>query len=153
MIGCGRPSAITRAALSGWRMVRRWILEPLRPSSNAVRSSLAFPVWSLRPSCKARHSTPRCCARSGRHAADLGLYVFIHPLPRVIAWPQMYVDDLGRMLGWEFSLMAAAVRIINSGLLDELPTLKIQFSHFPGGIGRYLPPNHGLQARAKNGTP
>jgi len=84
--------------------------------------------------------------------ADLGLYVFIHPLPRVIAWPQMYVDDLGRMLGWEFSLMAATVRIINSGLLDELPTLKIQFSHFAGGIGRYLPRIHGLQDREKNGT-
>src|SRR5262249_27108953 len=51
----------------------------------------------------------------------------------------MYVDDLGRMLGWEFSLMAATVRIINSGLLDQLPTLKIQFSHFAGGIGRALP--------------
>src|SRR6516165_9542383 len=84
--------------------------------------------------------------------ADLGLYVFIHPLPRVIAWAQMYADDLGRMLGWEFSLMAATVRIINSGLLDELPTLKIQFSHFAGGIGRYLPRIHGLQDREKNGT-
>ena len=34
-----------------------------------------------------------------RAAADLGLYVFVHPLARVIAWPQLYVDDLGRMLG------------------------------------------------------
>src|SRR5215470_2184387 len=93
-------------------------------------------VESLRPFWKA--------------TADLGLYVFIHPLPRVIAWPQMYGDDLGRMLGWEFSLMAATVRIINSGLLDELPTLKIQFSHFAGGIGRYLPRIHGLQDREKN---
>ena len=84
--------------------------------------------------------------------ADLGLYVFIHPLPRVIAWPQMYMDDLGRMLGWEFSLMAAAVRLINSGLLDELPTLKIQISHFAGGIGRYLPRIRGLQDRERNCT-
>ena len=43
-------------------------------------------------------------------AADLGMYVFIHPLPKVISWDQMYNDDLGRMLGWEFSLMTAAVR-------------------------------------------
>ena len=84
--------------------------------------------------------------------ADLGLYVFIHPLPRVVAWAQMYADDLGRMLGWEFSLMVATVRIINSGLLDELPKLKIQFSHFAGGIGRYLPRIDGLQDREKNGT-
>jgi predicted TIM-barrel fold metal-dependent hydrolase len=54
-----------------------------------------------------------------KECADLGLYVFIHPLPRVIAWPQMYADDLGRMLGWEFSLMVATVRLINSGLFDD----------------------------------
>jgi predicted TIM-barrel fold metal-dependent hydrolase len=85
-------------------------------------------------------------------AADLGLYVFIHPLPRVIAWNAMDADDLGRMLGWEFSLMVAAVRLINSGLLDELPTLKIQFAHFAGGIARYLPRIRGLQQREKAGT-
>jgi predicted TIM-barrel fold metal-dependent hydrolase len=84
--------------------------------------------------------------------ADLGLYVFIHPLPRVIRWNQMGADDLGRMLGWEFSLMTATVRIINSGLLDELPTLKIQFSHFSGGIGRYLGRIRGFQQRDKWGT-
>jgi predicted TIM-barrel fold metal-dependent hydrolase len=85
-------------------------------------------------------------------AADLGLYVFIHPLPRVIGWAHMDADDLGRMLGWEFSLMVATVRLINSGLLDELPTLKIQVSHFAGGIGRYLPRIRGLQQREKSGT-
>ena len=85
-------------------------------------------------------------------AADLGLYVFIHPLPRVIAWSAMDADDLGRMLGWEFSLMVATVRLINSGLLDKLPTLKIQVSHFAGGIARYLPRILGLQQREKMGT-
>jgi predicted TIM-barrel fold metal-dependent hydrolase len=84
--------------------------------------------------------------------ADLGLYVFIHPLPRVISWSRMYDDDLGRMLGWEFSLMTAAVRVINGGLLDELPTLKIQFSHFAGGIGRYLGRIRGFQQREKWAT-
>src|SRR5437016_5757912 len=85
-------------------------------------------------------------------AADLGLYVFIHPLPRVIDWSAMDADDLGRMLGWEFSLMVATVRLINSGLLDELPTLRIQISHFAGGIARYLPPIRGIQQRDKMGT-
>src|SRR5258707_4496887 len=84
--------------------------------------------------------------------ADLGLYVFIHPLPRVIRWGHMGADDLGRMLGWEFSLMTATVRVINSGLLDELPALKIQFSHFSGGIGRYLGRIRGFQQRDKWGT-
>jgi predicted TIM-barrel fold metal-dependent hydrolase len=87
-----------------------------------------------------------------RRCADMDLYVYIHPLPRVIAWPQMYVDDLGRMLGWEFSLMVAVVRLINSGLFDELPTLRVHVSHFGGGIGRYLPRIRGLQDRERNGT-
>jgi predicted TIM-barrel fold metal-dependent hydrolase len=87
-----------------------------------------------------------------RAAAELGLYVFIHPLPNVIRWQHMDADDLGRMLGWEFSLMVAAVRLINSGVLDELPTLKIQFSHFAGGLGRYLGRVRGFQQRDKWGT-
>lgn len=87
-----------------------------------------------------------------RAAADLGLYVFIHPLPNVIQWPHMYADDLGRMLGWQFSLMVAAVRMINSGLLDELPGLTVQFSHFAAGLGRYLGRIRGFQQREKWGT-
>jgi predicted TIM-barrel fold metal-dependent hydrolase len=87
-----------------------------------------------------------------RTAADLDLYVFIHPLPGVISWNQMHADDFGRMLGWEFSLMTATMRVINSGLLDELPGLKIQFSHFSGGIGRYLGRIKGFQQRDKWGT-
>lgn len=85
-------------------------------------------------------------------ATDLGMYVFIHPLPRVIAWDKVYADDLGRMLGWEFSLMLATVRVINSGLLDDLPGLNIQFAHFAGGIGRYLGRVRGFQQRDKWGT-
>ena len=84
--------------------------------------------------------------------ADLNLYVFIHPLARVISWDQMYADDLGRMLGWQFSLMMAGVRLINSGVLDKLPTLNVQFAHFAGGIGRYLGRVRGFQQRDKWGT-
>jgi predicted TIM-barrel fold metal-dependent hydrolase len=87
-----------------------------------------------------------------RAAADLGLYVFIHPLPNVIRWEHMDADDLGRMLGWQFSLMVAAVRMINSGLFDELPTLNVQFSHFAAGLGRYLGRIRGFQQRDKWGT-
>ena len=87
-----------------------------------------------------------------RTASDLGLYVFIHPLPQVIAWVHMNADDLGRMLGWQFSLMVAAIRMINSGLLDELPTLRVQFSHFAAGLGRYLGRIRGFQQREKWGT-
>src|SRR6204780_5767831 len=55
--------------------------------------------------------------------ADLGLYVFIHPLPRVIAWARMDADDLGRMLGWEFSRVTAAGRVLDCGVLGEVPGL------------------------------
>src|SRR5258708_1310441 len=90
------------------------------------RQSLPLDAEELRPFWKA--------------AADLGLYVFIHPLPRVISWNQVYADDLGRMLGWEFSLMVQTVRLINSGLLDDLPNLNVQFPHFPGAFRPYLGP-------------
>jgi predicted TIM-barrel fold metal-dependent hydrolase len=84
--------------------------------------------------------------------ADLGLYVFVHPLAGVIRWKHMNADDLGRMLGWEFSLMTATVRLINCGVLDDLPTLKVQFAHFSGGIGRYSGRVRGFQQREKWGT-
>jgi predicted TIM-barrel fold metal-dependent hydrolase len=84
--------------------------------------------------------------------ADLNLYVFIHPLAKLISWDKMYADDLGRMLGWEFSLMTGAVRLINSGVLDDLPSLNVQFAHFAGGIGRYLGRVRGFQQRDKWGT-
>jgi predicted TIM-barrel fold metal-dependent hydrolase len=87
-----------------------------------------------------------------RAASELGLYVFIHPLAGIINWNLMEADDLGRMFGWEFSLMIATIRIINSGLLDELPDLKIHFSHFSGGIGRYRGRYNGFQQRSKWGT-
>jgi len=84
--------------------------------------------------------------------ADLGLYVFVHPLPRVINWPQVYKDDLGRMLGWEFSLMVAVVRLINSRLLDDLPTLNIQWAHYAAGAARYLTRINAFQQRERLAT-
>ena len=64
----------------------------------------------------------------------------------------MYADDLGRILGWEFSLMTATLRLINSGVLDDIPHLKVQFSHFSGGIGRYMTRIKGFQQRSVWGT-
>jgi hypothetical protein len=64
----------------------------------------------------------------------------------------MNADDLGRMLGWQFSLMVAAVRMINCGLLDELPALNVQFSHFAAGLGRFLGRIRGFQQRDRWGT-
>ena len=143
---------IIPAASSGLRMFRR-----LKPAE-AERRTEALRRRSRFSGRRHRLGAAGAGARCGEPAAvlargaDLGLYVFIHPLPQVIAWPQMDADDLGRMLGWQFSLMVAAVRMINSGLLDELPTLKIQFSHFAAGLGRYLGRIRGFQQRDKWGT-
>lgn len=85
-------------------------------------------------------------------AEKLDLYVFIHPLPAVINWNLMYADDLGRALGWEYSLMTATVRLINAGILDKHPGLRVQFAHFCGGVSRYLPRFRGFVQREKWGT-
>src|SRR3989475_6608819 len=113
---------------------------------------LGFPGAVVASEIQGQQLDAECLRPFWKAAANLGLYVFVHPLPRVISWNAMDADDLGRMLGWEFSLMVATVRIINSGLLDELPTLKLQFSHFAGGLARYLPRIRGLQQREKAGT-
>lgn len=83
---------------------------------------------------------------------DLGLYVFVHPLPAVIRWDKVYADDLGRVLGWEFSLMVATIRMINGGVLDRFPDLKVQFAHMSGGIGRYMSRIRGFAEREQWGT-
>ena len=85
-------------------------------------------------------------------ASRLGIYVFVHPLPGVIAWDRMDAGDLGRMVGWEFSLMVATLRLIQGGVLDRFPALKVQFSHFSGGIGRYLGRIKGFSMREVWGT-
>jgi predicted TIM-barrel fold metal-dependent hydrolase len=87
-----------------------------------------------------------------RACQELGLYVFVHPLPAVINWDRMDADDLGRMVGWEFSLMVATLRVMQSGLLDRFADLRIQFSHFSGGIGRYLGRLRGFAQHDKWGT-
>jgi predicted TIM-barrel fold metal-dependent hydrolase len=82
----------------------------------------------------------------------LGLYVFVHPLREAIAWKRMDADDLGRTLGWEFSLVVAATRLITCGVLDRYPELKVQFAHFAGGLGRYLSRINGFFTRNEWGT-
>ncbi|HEX5507955.1 MAG TPA: amidohydrolase family protein [Pseudolabrys sp.] len=114
--------------------------------------SLRFPGAVIASECRGQQLDAEELRPFWKAVADLGLYVFIHPLPRVIAWSAMDADDLGRMLGWEFSVMVATVRLINSGVLDELPTLRILLPHFGGGIGRFLPRILGLQQRALAGT-
>ena len=149
---CARPRRRIPAASSAWRMCRR--SKPAEAAAELKRCAveLGFPGVVIASELQDQPLDAEALRPFWKSCADLGLYVFIHPLPRVIRWARMDADDLGRMLGWEFSLMTAAVRIINCGLLDELPALKIQFSHFAGGIGRYLGRIRGFQQRDKWGT-
>ena len=151
-IACVRRRRRIPAASSAWRTCRR--SKPAEAAAELKRCAvdLGFPGVVIASELQDQALDAEALRPFWKACADLGLYVFIHPLPRVIRWSRMDADDLGRMLGWEFSLMTAAVRLINCGLLDELPTLRIQFSHFAGGIGRYLGRIRGFQQRDKWGT-
>jgi aminocarboxymuconate-semialdehyde decarboxylase len=129
-------------------------LKPAEAAAELKRCAveLGFPGVAIASELQGQALDTEALRPFWKAVADLDLYVFVHPLAHVIRWEHMHADDLGRMLGWEFSLMTATVRLINGGILDELPTLKIQFAHFSGGIGRYLGRVRGFQQREKWGT-
>ena len=74
-----------------------------------------------------------------------GLYVFIHPALGVPDVPMYDADDLGRAVGREFSLIAATIRLINGGVLDRHPALRIHLAHLGGGIASLLGRIRGFQ--------
>jgi predicted TIM-barrel fold metal-dependent hydrolase len=128
-------------------------LKPAEAAAELKRcADLGFPGVAIASELQGEALDTEALRPFWKAAADLNLYVFVHPLASVIRWKHMNADDLGRMLGWEFSLMTATVRLINSGVLDDLPTLRVQFAHFSGGIGRYLGRIRGFQQRHLWGT-
>ncbi len=67
---------------------------------------------------------------------DLGMWLFIHPGPAIHS---EYIDyDLGRSVGREGHLMAVVVRLINGGVLDDFPGLKVVMSHLGGGFAVWM---------------
>lgn len=73
-----------------------------------------------------------------RHAAARGLPVFVHPASSPAGYAFTADHDLARIVGREFDLALAVTRVIISGLLEELPDLKLVFAHFGGGIAALL---------------
>jgi aminocarboxymuconate-semialdehyde decarboxylase len=73
-----------------------------------------------------------------RHAAERDLTVFVHPASYPAGYEHTHDYDLARIVGREFDLALAVTRVIISGLLEELPTLKLVFGHFGGGIAAIL---------------
>lgn len=67
-----------------------------------------------------------------------GLYVFIHPALDVPYLKIYDADDLARSLGREISLMAATIRLVNGGVFDRHPDLRIHMAHLGGGIAGIL---------------
>lgn len=68
-----------------------------------------------------------------RRVADLGLVTFIHPALFPIGAEHMAEHDLARMVGREFGLILAVMRLVAGGVLDAFPELKICLSHCAGG--------------------
>jgi predicted TIM-barrel fold metal-dependent hydrolase len=80
------------------------------------------------------------------------MFVFVHPALTPAGASALNAYDMGRSIGREFSLIAATIRLIDSGLLDRYPTLRIQMSHFGGGIATMLGRIRKFQDREFFGT-
>lgn len=68
----------------------------------------------------------------------LGLFVFIHPALALMNGQFFDTDDLARSVGREFSLVIATIKLINGGVLDRFPGLKVQMAHLSGGVASTL---------------
>ncbi len=85
-----------------------------------------------------------------RAAQALGLYVFVHP---TLAAPgpaaPLYQDyDLFRMVGREFDMVLAVIRLVSGGVLDDFPDLPFVISHLGGGIAALMGRIHNYQDKA-----
>lgn len=85
-----------------------------------------------------------------RAAQELGLYVFVHPslAPPGAAAPLYQDYDLFRMVGREFDLVLAVIRLVSGGVLDEFPGLRFVISHLGGGIAALMGRIHNYQDKA-----
>lgn len=85
-----------------------------------------------------------------RAAHELGLYIFVHPTLAApgAAAPLYQAYDLFRMVGREFDLVLAVVRLISGGVLDEFPGLRVVISHLGGGIAALMGRIHNYQDKA-----
>lgn len=69
---------------------------------------------------------------------ELGLFLFIHPclaVPKISSFDDF---DLARSVGREFNLVLGTIRLINGGVLERFPDLRVVMSHLGGGIAALL---------------
>ena len=69
---------------------------------------------------------------------ELGVFVFIHPALRLTRPEPFDAYDLARSVGREFSLIQAIIRLVNGGVLDRFPELRVHVAHLGGGIASML---------------
>ncbi len=69
---------------------------------------------------------------------ELSVWMMIHPALKTIAVEYMQDYDMARNIGREFGLQMATIRLINGGVFDEFPELKVQMSHLGGGIAAIM---------------
>jgi predicted TIM-barrel fold metal-dependent hydrolase len=73
------------------------------------------------------------------HEVDrLGMFAFVHPALKLNHAQQFDAYDTARAVGREFSLIMAAIRLINSGVFDRHPRLTVHMAHLAGGIASML---------------
>ena len=83
---------------------------------------------------------------------DLDKFLFIHPCLAVPAVGSFEAFDLARAVGREFNLVMGTIRLINGGVLERFPRLKIVMSHLGGGIAALLGRVRNYQDREFWGT-
>jgi predicted TIM-barrel fold metal-dependent hydrolase len=71
-------------------------------------------------------------------AVKLDLFVFVHPALKLTYSQQFDAYDTARSVGREFSLVMSVIRLINSGVFDRHPSLKVHMSHLGGGISSVI---------------
>ena len=82
----------------------------------------------------------------------LDKFLFIHPCLAVPAVGSFEAFDLARAVGREFNLVMGTIRLINGGVLERFPRLKIVMSHLGGGIAALLGRVRNYQNREFWGT-
>ena len=83
-----------------------------------------------------------------QEACRRNMYVFVHPPLFSLTYDQLNAFDMQRELGREFSLVTATVRLIDGGVLDRFPDLRIQMAHLGGGIAALMGRIRGFHDRA-----
>lgn len=73
-----------------------------------------------------------------KEAESMGVAIALHPSHQIKGFAALDKYDLQRSAGREIELIISICRVVNGGILDDFPKIKIVFSHFGGGISALL---------------